>query len=111
MDVFQFGILLLLGLAVSDLVVGVSNDAVNFLNSSIGSRVASRRVIMIIASLGILAGGIAQVDVIVDRRLDGRTFGGCLYRLFLDRCLARFVEQEVDVRLGARLSCAQLDHA
>ena len=56
MDVFQFGILLLLGLAVSDLVVGVSNDAVNFLNSSIGSKVASRRVILIIASLGILAG-------------------------------------------------------
>ncbi|MCP4582145.1 MAG: inorganic phosphate transporter [candidate division Zixibacteria bacterium] len=36
--------------------VGVSNDAVNFLNSSIGSRVAPRHVIMIIASLGILAG-------------------------------------------------------
>ena len=42
--------------AVFDLIVGVSNDAVNFLNSSIGSRVASRHVIMIIASLGIIAG-------------------------------------------------------
>lgn len=56
MDVYQFGILLLLVLAVSDLIVGVSNDAVNFLNSSIGSRVASRRIILAIASLGILAG-------------------------------------------------------
>jgi len=42
--------------AVFDLIVGVSNDAVNFLNSSIGSRVAPRHVIMIIASLGIIAG-------------------------------------------------------
>ena len=36
--------------------LAASNDAVNFLNSSIGSRVAPRNVIMIIASLGILAG-------------------------------------------------------
>jgi phosphate/sulfate permease len=55
-DFFQIAIVILLGLAISDLVVGVSNDAVNFLNSSVGSRVAPRHVIMIIASLGILAG-------------------------------------------------------
>jgi len=48
------GILVLL--AVSDLIVGVSNDAVNFLNSAIGSKAASFRVIMIIAALGILFG-------------------------------------------------------
>ena len=47
---------LLMAFAVFDLVVGVSNDAVNFLNSSIGSRVASRRTILIVASLGILTG-------------------------------------------------------
>ncbi len=46
----------LMMIAVLDLVVGVSNDAVNFLNSSIGSRTAPFTVIMIIASLGILAG-------------------------------------------------------
>ncbi len=56
MEFFQIAIVVLFGLAVSDLIVGVSNDAVNFLNSSIGSRVAPRSVIMIIASLGILAG-------------------------------------------------------
>ena len=56
MDFFQVAIVILFGLAVSDLIVGVSNDAVNFLNSSVGSRVAPRHVIMIIASLGILAG-------------------------------------------------------
>lgn len=51
------GIVILLGcFAIFDLIVGVSNDAVNFLNSSIGSRVAPRHIIMIIASLGILAG-------------------------------------------------------
>ena len=56
MDAFQVAIFILFGLAISDLIVGVSNDAVNFLNSSIGSRVAPRHVIMIIASLGMLAG-------------------------------------------------------
>ncbi|MEJ2039215.1 MAG: inorganic phosphate transporter [Desulfosarcinaceae bacterium] len=42
--------------AIADLMVGVSNDAVNFLNSSVGSRVAPRKTILIVASLGILAG-------------------------------------------------------
>ena len=51
-------VVLLFGLAISDLVVGVSNDAVNFLNSSIGSKVAPRKTIMIVASLGILVGAL-----------------------------------------------------
>jgi len=42
--------------AIFDLVVGVTNDAVNFLNSSIGSKAAPFFIIMIVASLGILAG-------------------------------------------------------
>ncbi len=42
--------------AIIDLMVGVTNDAVNFLNSSIGSKAAPFSVIMIIASLGIMAG-------------------------------------------------------
>ena len=42
--------------AIFDLVVGVTNDAVNFLNSSIGSKAAPFKVIMMIASVGILAG-------------------------------------------------------
>ena len=56
LELFFFAVVLLLGFAIYDLVVGVSNDAVNFLNSSIGSRVAPRYVILIIASLGIMAG-------------------------------------------------------
>ncbi|MBE9488400.1 MAG: inorganic phosphate transporter [Bacteroidetes bacterium] len=43
-------------LAITGLVVGVSNDAVNFLNSAIGSKAAPRVVIMIIASIGIILG-------------------------------------------------------
>ncbi len=43
-------------LAILHLVVGVSNDAVNFLNSAIGSRVSSRKVILIIAGIGLLTG-------------------------------------------------------
>lgn len=56
MEIYFAAIVILAALAVSDLIVGVSNDAVNFLNSAIGSRVAPRYIIMIIASLGMLAG-------------------------------------------------------
>jgi phosphate/sulfate permease len=43
-------------LAVSDLIVGVANDAANFLNSAVGARVASRWVILAVASIGIFIG-------------------------------------------------------
>ncbi len=43
-------------LAITDLIVGVGNDAVNFLNSAIGSKVASFRIIMGVAFLGLLIG-------------------------------------------------------
>jgi len=55
-EIFFIAVLCLLVFAVMDLIVGVTNDAVNFLNSSLGSKVAPFKVIMIIASLGILAG-------------------------------------------------------
>ena len=45
-------------LAVLDIVVGVSNDAINFLNSAIGSKAISFRTIMIVASLGIFIGAV-----------------------------------------------------
>ena len=51
-------IIALVTLAAIDLVVGVSNDAVNFLNSAIGSKVVSMRTIMIVASLGIAIGAV-----------------------------------------------------
>ena len=49
-------VIVLFLLAMSDLIVGVSNDAVNFLNSAIGAKAASFKVIMIVAALGILFG-------------------------------------------------------
>ena len=55
-EFYFFAVCILLLFAVFDLVVGVTNDAVNFLNSSIGSKAAPFQTIMIIASLGILAG-------------------------------------------------------
>ena len=47
-------------LAVSGLFVGVTNDAVNFLNSAIGSKAASMRVILTVASVGIVIGVITS---------------------------------------------------
>ena len=49
-------VIFLLMLAVFDLVVGVSNDAVNFLNSAVGAKVATFRTIMIVAGTGIFLG-------------------------------------------------------
>lgn len=57
MNTLFFGIVLfLIVLAVFDLIVGVSNDAVNFLNSAIGARVAKYRTIVTIAAVGVFAG-------------------------------------------------------
>ena len=56
-------ILMLIALAILatvDLVVGVSNDAVNFLNSAIGSKAIAIRNIMIIASIGVFFGAITS---------------------------------------------------
>ncbi len=56
MDYMLFIVAVLLVLAIADLIVGVSNDAVNFLNSAIGSKVTTYRNIILIASAGILIG-------------------------------------------------------
>ena len=57
-SIFYLMIFALALLAVADLVVGVSNDAVNFLNSAIGSKAISFKKIMIIASLGVFIGAV-----------------------------------------------------
>jgi len=49
-------VVILFALAISDLVVGVSNDAVNFLNSAIGSKAAPKWVVFTLAALGVLIG-------------------------------------------------------
>src|SRR6056300_1842332 len=57
-NLFLYILLALSVLAIADLIVGVSNDAVNFLNSAVGSKAISFRTIMIVASVGIAAGSI-----------------------------------------------------
>ena len=57
-NIYLFMLIALAVLALADLIVGVSNDAVNFLNSAIGSKALSFRVIMIVASIGVAAGAI-----------------------------------------------------
>ena len=54
--VYLFFVVLLFTLAVFDLMVGVSNDAVNFLQSAIGAKVAKFRTIIIVAAVGIFIG-------------------------------------------------------
>lgn len=49
-------VVFLMFLAISDLVVGVSNDAVNFLNSAVGAKSARFRTIIILAALGVFVG-------------------------------------------------------
>ena len=61
MSDFYLILVVILGLlAIADLVVGVSNDAVNFLNSAIGSKVVSFKTLMVIASLGVAFGAISS---------------------------------------------------
>ncbi len=57
-EYFLIVVVILLVLAVLDLIVGVSNDAVNFLNSAIGSRVAPYKIILLVAIAGIIVGSV-----------------------------------------------------
>lgn len=57
-------VLFLIVLAIFDLVVGVSNDAVNFLNSAIGAKVAKFKTIVLIAAIGVFAGAADRKSVV-----------------------------------------------
>ena len=59
-NIYFLMVVVLAVLAIADLVVGVSNDAVNFLNSAIGSKAISFKTIMIVASLGIAFGAMSS---------------------------------------------------
>ena len=59
-NIYIFMVIALGLLAITDLVVGVSNDAVNFLNSAIGSKAVTFRTVMIVASLGIAFGAMSS---------------------------------------------------
>ena len=55
-NIYLIIVVILFALAISDLVVGVSNDAVNFLNSAFGSKAAPKWLIFLMAGLGVLIG-------------------------------------------------------
>lgn len=58
MDIYLIIVIILFALAITDLVVGVSNDAVNFLNSAIGSRAGKFTLLMVLTAIGIVIGAI-----------------------------------------------------
>ncbi|MFI3279572.1 MAG: inorganic phosphate transporter [Rikenellaceae bacterium] len=58
--IFTFVVITLAVLAIFDIIVGVANDAVNFLNSAIGSKIAPLKVILSVAAVGILIGTISS---------------------------------------------------
>jgi phosphate/sulfate permease len=62
MNIMEYFYMVIVGLlflfAISDLIVGVSNDAVNFLNSAIGAKAAKFKFLMLIASAGVLVGSL-----------------------------------------------------
>ena len=69
MENYYIALLVFLGLlAVFDLFVGVSNDAVNFLNSALGCRISSFKTTMIVASLGVMLGATFSSGMMEIRR-------------------------------------------
>lgn len=58
--IFTVIVIILAILAILDLIVGVSNDAINFLNSALGSKVAKKWVILTVAAFGIMLGVITS---------------------------------------------------
>ena len=69
-DPYVLMLIALAVLAILDLVVGVSNDAVNFLNSAIGSKAIPIKSIMIIASIGVFFGAISSSGMMEVARKD-----------------------------------------
>lgn len=62
-SIYLIIVIFLLVLAVFDLFVGVSNDAVNFLQSAIGAKVAKFRTVLIIASFGVVLGAVMSTGM------------------------------------------------
>lgn len=56
MSLFLVVVVILFVLAISDLIVGVSNDAVNFLNAAVGSKAGQLKTILAVAALGVFVG-------------------------------------------------------
>jgi len=57
-NIYLILVVVLFALAISDLIVGVSNDAVNFLNSAVGAKAGKIKIIILVAALGVFVGAI-----------------------------------------------------
>ena len=79
-NIYLYMLIALAFLAIADLIVGVSNDAVNFLNSAIGSKAISFRTIMIVASVGVAVGAIFSSGMMEVARKG--IFNPCLRNFF-----------------------------
>ena len=96
-------------LAVIGIVVGVSNDAVNFLNSAFGSKAASKRVILTIASLGVMV-GVMTSSGMMDVARSGVFYPDMfsyseIMILFLGMMLSNIILLHIDYRVvGLRLA-------
>lgn len=70
MELFLISAVVVLAVvAVIDIAVGVGNDAVNFLNSAIGARIASYKTIMIVATVGIFMGALSSAGMMEVARM------------------------------------------
>ena len=62
-NIYLFIVIVLVALAIIDLTIGVANDAANFLGSAFGSKVASRGLILVVASVGLVLGTFASTGM------------------------------------------------
>ena len=65
---YMFVVLFMFTLAIIDLTVGVSNDAVNFLSAAVGSKAAKLKHVLLVAAVGVFVGacvGVALCTVIL----------------------------------------------
>lgn len=108
--VLTISVLFIIALATLDLWVGVSNDAVNFLNSAVGSRVTTRRNILLVAAFGVLFGalfssgmmevarkGVFNPDVFL---VDGKLQVGTVLALYLGVMAADVIMLDLFNTLG-----------
>lgn len=104
MEIFVVVLVVLFALGATDLLVGVSNDAVNFTNSAIGSKAAKRKYILIIATIGIFIGAVSSAGMMEVARKgifhpSGYTLAELMY-LFLSVMLSDIILLDLYNTLG-----------
>ncbi|MBQ0080707.1 MAG: inorganic phosphate transporter [Alistipes sp.] len=102
--IYTFMLCVMVALALTGLFIGVMNDAANFLNSAIASKVASIKVIMAVASAGIIVGAITSSGMMEVARSGMFDPGNFTFRdimlLYLSVMLANIILLDVYNTLG-----------